>query len=67
MEGGMTLATIISDMTTFITGLISWFTDLVGCSSTSPSLVLLLSSCAVGSLAVFNREEGPGNGAYFNL
>lgn len=60
MEGGMTLATIISDMTTFITGLIEWFTDLVGFVASTPMLLVFLYITLAGVVIKFLRRWLPG-------
>lgn len=60
MEGGMTLATIITDLTSFMTGMISWFTELLNFVTSNPILMIFLYVTLAGVVIKFLRRWLPG-------
>lgn len=55
-----TLSTIITDMTSFITGLISWFTSLMDFVTGEPWLLVFLCITLAGVVIKFLRRWLPG-------
>lgn len=61
-EGAFTLATLLSDMTTFFTSLISWFTSLIKFFVDTPVLFVFLLISLAGVVIGMVRRWLPGRG-----
>lgn len=62
MEGGFTMTTLLSDMTTFITSLLEWFSSLIGFFTGEPVLFVFLLITLAGTVIGMVRRWLPGRG-----
>lgn len=61
-EVGMTLASLITDMTAFVTGLLGWMNSLIGFVTGNPVLLVFLLISLAGIVIGIVRRWLPGRG-----